>query len=177
MPGKGSGSRCAEVTISVVTAATVCDVDLGMVWKVGTKGEDEEWAKVLAEIDNGGDWQVFEVLGAENDDFAFGYEEGDFIFCFRREAAQLDSRDGGACGGCQVLDAGTSFEIGEGWIGVFGMVVVIEWFERGILVVRSPAGEVLWVLFLWINGVQTRGRVVPTLGGGKRPLSSRPAIL
>ena len=78
----------------------MCDVDLGMVWNVRTKGEDEEWAKVLAEIDNGSDWQVFEVLGAENDDFAFGYEKGDFVFCFGREAAQLVSRDGGACGGC-----------------------------------------------------------------------------
>lgn len=149
MPGNGSGSRCVEVTKSVVTTANVGDMDLGMVWKVGTKGKNEEGSKVLAEIDNGGDWQVFEVLGAENDDFAFGYEKGDFIFRFRREAAQLDSRDGGAYGGCQVLDAGTCFEIGEGWIGVFGMVVVIKRFERGILVVRSPAGEVLWVFGRW----------------------------
>ena len=177
MPGNGSGSRCGDVTKSVVTTAIVSDVDLGVVRKVGTTREDDEWAIVLAEVDNGGDWQVFEVLGAESDDFTFGYEKSDFIFCFRRQAAQLDSRDGGACGGCQVLDAGTSLEIGEGWIGVFGMLVVLEWFEWGILVVRSPAGEVLWVLFLWINGVQTRGRVVLTLGGGKCPLSSRPAIL
>ena len=73
MPVNGSGSRCVEVTKSVVTTAIVCDVDLGMVRKVGTTGEDDERAEVLAKVDNGGDWQVFEVLGAESDDFAFGY--------------------------------------------------------------------------------------------------------
>ena len=63
--------------------------------------------KIFAEVEDGGDGQqIFEVLGTESDDFALGDEEGEFIFCLRCEAAELDARDLGACGGCHMVDMG-----------------------------------------------------------------------
>ncbi len=81
-------------------------MDLGGVWKVGSEWEDSQWAEVSAEVDGGGDWQVFEVLGAESDNFTSGYKEGDFVLCLIGETAELDAGDHRAGGGCQVFDVG-----------------------------------------------------------------------
>lgn len=121
------------------------DVDLGRVSKVGPEWKDDCWAEVFAEIDKGGDWNVFEVLRAESDDFALGYEEGDLVFYLTHKAAELDASDHGACGRREIHDLSACVEIGKGWISVFGMFVMLKGFEHGIFVVGSPAGEVLWV--------------------------------
>lgn len=85
MPGHRSGSQCVAVAKSGITRAVMCDMDLGTVWKVGPEWEDDQWAKVVAKLNDGGDWQVFEVLRAESNDFALSYKEGKFILCLRRE--------------------------------------------------------------------------------------------
>ena len=99
MPGHRIGTWCVDVAESGVANAIVHDVDLGRTWKVGSEWMDDWWAEVFAETDDGRDWQVFEVLGAESDDFALGYKESEFVFCLTREAAQLDAGDHRACGG------------------------------------------------------------------------------
>ena len=39
-----------------------------------------------------------------------------------------------------MIDVGAFADIGEGWISVFGRVMMLEGFEHGICVVRSPVG-------------------------------------
>lgn len=57
--------------------------------------------------------------------------------------------DVGACG----------VEIGEGWIGILSMVMILKGIERGVTVLRSPAGgEVVRVLRVWISRGETEGR-------------------
>lgn len=129
-------------------------MDLRAVWKVGSLRKDDRWAIVFAEVDDRGDWQVFKVLGAESDDLALGYKEGEFIFCFICEATELNAGNHRACGGGQMLDMGARFEIGEVWISVFGMFVVLEGFRQGTIVVGRPVGEVLWILGRWFSRVQ-----------------------
>lgn len=121
------------------------DMDLGRVSKVGPEWKDDWWGEVFAEIDKGGDWNVFEVLRAESDDFALGYEEGDHVFYLTHKAAELGASDHGACGGREMHDLSAYVEIEKGWISVFGMFVMLKGFEHEIFVVGSPAGEVLWV--------------------------------
>lgn len=74
-------------------------MDLGVVGKVGYNGLKYLQKSTI----EGGYWQVFEVLGAEYDDFALSYEEGDLVFGSRRVVAGLDNGDYRACGGCQMF--------------------------------------------------------------------------
>ena len=97
MPGHGGRTGGIAIAQSRVFGAVVRDVDLGAVREVGAEREDGRRAEVRAEVDGGGDGQVFEVLGAESDDLALGYEEGDFVFRLGRQAAELDAGDYGAC--------------------------------------------------------------------------------
>ena len=146
MPGHGCGTRCVKIAQPGVISAVVGYVDLRAVWKVGSKWKYDWRAEVCAEVDDRGYRQVFEVLGAECNDFSFGDKEGDFIFGLRCEAAELNAGDHEARGGCQMLDMGARAEVWQGWISVFAMFVMLKGFGQGMLVVGSPAGEVLWIL-------------------------------
>ena len=86
-------------------------VDLRAVGKIGSKLKDDWWAEVLAKVDDRGYWHALEVLGAENDDLALSYEEGDLVFDLRREVAELDAGDFGVCKGCQLIDESARGEI------------------------------------------------------------------
>ena len=106
---------------------------------------------------------MFEILGREDEDFALGYEEGEFVFCFRCEGAELDAGDDGACGRGQMLDVGVRGEMGEGWISVFGVLVVLERFEWGVDMVGGPAGNVLGVLHSRFSRVEANRVITQTL--------------
>lgn len=98
VPGHRRGPRSINVAESGVANAIVCDMNLGGMRKVGTGWKDGQRPEVPAEVEDGGDGQqIFEVLGAESDNFALRDEEGEFVFCLRCEAAELDARDLGAC--------------------------------------------------------------------------------
>ena len=130
-------------------------MDLGTVGKVRSQLEDDWWAEVFAEVNDGGYWQVLEALGAENDDLPLSYEEGDLVFGLRREVAQLDAGDHRACGGCQMLDVGARGEIRQIWISVFGMFVMLERFGQWIFMVGGPAGKVVRILDHRISRAET----------------------
>ena len=111
MPGHGSCTQRVDVLKSIVTSSIVRYVDLRAVGKVRSQLMDNWWAKVFAKVDDRGYRQVLEVLGAENDDLPLSYEEGDLVFGFKGEVAQLDAGDHRACAGCQMLDVGARREI------------------------------------------------------------------
>ena len=57
------------------------------------------------------------------------------------------------------------------------MFVMLEGFEHGMLVLRSPSGQIMWVLGLLISSVENKEAVTRTLAGGESLLPSCPAIL
>lgn len=129
---------------------------------------------VLAEVDDGAEWQVFEVLGAESDDFASGCEEGESIFYLKREAAELDTGDHRASGVQWLMWALEKIEIGEGWISVLGMFVILEGLH-GRIMMKILAGKVLWVLHLGISRGETEEGVTHTFADASCLFSSCPA--
>ena len=156
MPGHGSGTQGVAIPKSGVTSSIVCYMDLGAVGKVRSQLEDDWWAKVFAEVNDRGYWQVLEVLGAENDDLPLSYEEGELVFRLGCEVAQLDAGDRRARGGCQMLDVGARGEIRQSWISVFAMFVMLEWFGQWIFMVGSPAGKVVGILDYRISRAETK---------------------
>ena len=156
MPGHGSGTQRGAILKSAVTSSTVRYMDLGAVGKVGSTLPDDWWAEVSTEVDDGGYWQVLEVLGAENDDLPLSYEEGDLVFGLRREVAKLDTSDHGACGGCQLSDLGARGKLRQRWISVFGMFVMFEWFGQWIFAVGGPTGKVVGILDHPISRAETK---------------------
>ena len=86
MPGYRGGSGCVAVAQSGITSAVMCDMDLGIVWKLGSKREVGKGAKVFCRSRRREEIGKFlESWEPERDDFALGYEEGDFVFHLRRE--------------------------------------------------------------------------------------------
>ena len=140
-------------------------MNLGAVWKVGSERENDRWTEVFAEVDNRRYSQVFEVLGREDDDFPLGYEEGEFVLCLTRKAAELDAGNHGTCGRRQVLDVSARAESRETWISVFGMFVMFEGVEWGNFMFGSPAGKVLGILGHALSRAETKGDVQRTLAG------------
>lgn len=50
-------------------------------------------------------------------------------------------------------------EIGKGWIGILGMVMMLESFERWVIMLRCSGGEVVGVLRFWMSRGETEGNV------------------
>ena len=127
--------RCQDMEVvrselAVLKSGVISSTVHGVIGKVGSKLKVDWWAEGFAEVDDRGYWQVREVLRAEYDDFALSYEEGDRVFGLRRVVAGLDAGGHRACRRCQVFDERARGGIGQSWISVFGMFVVLEWFGQ-----------------------------------------------
>ena len=123
-----SSTQRVAIAKSGVIIAIVCYMLLGAIRKEGSVFKDVQCAEVFAELNRRRYWQVFEVLGAENDYFPLGYEEGDLVFCLSREVAKLIAVNNGALEGVQVLDVSARAEIRKSRISDFGMFVMLEGF-------------------------------------------------
>lgn len=123
------------------------EVDLGVAFWRAAGGVDVVSAEITAELEGLLDGQIAEVLVAEGDDLALGNEAGELVFAGVAEGGELDALDFGANGWGEVGDGCALREkVGEGWVRVFAVLVMLKRLEWGVLVVGVPSWEVVRVL-------------------------------
>lgn len=123
------------------------EVNLGVALRRTRGGVDVVATEVASELEGLGDGQVGQVLVAEGHDLALGDEARQLVLAGGRELGELDAPDLGAGLGRQVGDGHSVAEkLRVGWVGVLAVLDVLEGFERGVLLLGVPGGEVVGVL-------------------------------
>jgi hypothetical protein len=98
-------------------------------------------AEIFPEFQSIGKREVGEILVAEGDDFALGNKEGELVFPFCAELAELHARHFGADAGSEFLDLASFWEeVCESWVRVSAVLDVREWFPGRIFLGVVPGG-------------------------------------
>lgn len=76
-------------------------------------------------------------LIAESDDFLLSYEESQFIFTFVVQLGNLNAKNFGADGRSDLFNLTSILQqVLETWIGIFSMLIMLEWLKRRIPMLR-----------------------------------------
>lgn len=136
-----------EPVRGVVTRGPVNEMYLGVPLRRARRGVDVVASEEGAEGQRVGDGLSCEVLVAEGDDLALGYEAGELRLSGVGETAELHATNLGARGRGQMCDgpAGAE-EVWVGWVGIFAGVLVLKGLKRRVGLVLVPCGEIFGVL-------------------------------
>lgn len=147
VPCHGGSTTLEVFRCEFISCATVDEMYFWIsLWRSGG-GMDVVAAEVLAVLEGVGDGEVGKVLVAEGDHFALGDEAGEFVFAGVGQGGELNTLNGRANGWSQVdaVDA-LSEEVIEGEVSVLAVVVVLEWSQRTVLLLRVEGWKVVGVL-------------------------------
>lgn len=114
-------------------------------------GVNVQSAKVFAKFQCLFNGKRSKVLVPKCDHLSLGYQQSQFIFALVVQLRELDAGDFGANGGCEVVDLASSLQqVVERGIGIFSMLVMLEWFQWSISARRgvSKCDEVSGLLVL-----------------------------
>jgi hypothetical protein len=127
----------------------VNEMDLRVPFWCPTSGVDMVSPKIASKIESFLNRQVCKILISKCNDFTLSNEEGKLVLSGGSELAQLNTCDFGSDSRRELLNLRPfQKKIFEGWVGVFAMIDVCEWLERGVLLAIIPDRQIMWILFI-----------------------------
>ena len=152
VPGGRARTSLKEGLVTLVLGTAVDEVDLGVSLRGARCRVNVVTPKVAAILEGLGDGQVREVLAAECDHLALGYEQGELILAGLVQRAELDAADLRTDAWGQVADLDTlAQQVRERRIGVLAVLIMLELGQGRILLLGIPGREVVGVLLVVVS--------------------------